>query len=285
MRYIPEKHFVIAMAFTLLTSCASRGVAPVDSRATDGAYRAAPVSGNPYAPQPVTTGYHQVARGETLYSISWRYGFDYRDVAHWNNIPSPYVIFPGQRILLRPGAGPRQATAPQTAQTRPASPPTVQPRPESVSGVTRPQAARPATPSVPQRSALPPSNVSGLGPINWRWPTSGNIVRTNTPIAQKGLGITGREGQDINAAGDGVVVYSGSGLLGYGKLIIIKHNDTYLSAYAHNQVIQVNEGDMVKSGQRIGTMGRGNRGEPLLHFEIRKDGQPVDPLQYLPARS
>jgi len=270
MHYKPEKLFVIAMAFTLLCSCVSRSVAPVDSRATEGAYKAAPVSGNAYAPQPVTSGYHQVARGETLYSISWRYGFDYRDVARWNNIPSPYIIFPGQRILLIPDSKPVQ----QTTSTRPSAQPHVQKPP--------PQTTRPALPPAVQQRPLSPTQV---GPISWSWPTGGNIVRMNTPIAQKGLDISGTEGQAINAAADGIVVYSGSGLLGYGKLIIIKHNDTYLSAYAHNQMILVDEGDMVKTGQKIGTMGRGNRGEPLLHFEIRRDGQPVDPLQYLPTRS
>jgi lipoprotein NlpD len=285
MRYISEKLFVITIAFTLLSSCSSRGVAPVDSRATDGAYRAAPVSGNPYAPQPVTTGFYQVVRGDTLYSISWRYGFDYRDVARWNNIPNPYIIYPGQRIRLTPDNLPVPASASQGASTRPAQIPSAQNQPEFISTLPTPtDTARPAPPP-PQRTTPAPPVTTSLGPINWRWPTTGNIVRTNTPIAQKGLDISGREGQDINAAADGVVVYSGSGLLGYGKLIIIKHNDTYLSAYAHNQVIQVNEGDMVKVGQKIGTMGRGNRGEPLLHFEIRRDGQPVDPLQYLPTRS
>jgi lipoprotein NlpD len=130
-----------------------------------------------------------------------------------------------------------------------------------------------------------PGTAPLQGPIKWRWPAYGNLIRSNTPIAQKGLDISGDEGQDIMAAADGVVVYSGSGLLGYGKLIIIKHDDTYLSAYAHNQMIHVKEGDNVSAGQKIGTMGRGNRGEPLLHFEIRKDGKTVDPIRYLPARS
>jgi lipoprotein NlpD len=104
-------------------------------------------------------------------------------------------------------------------------------------------------------------------------------------MAQKGLDISGSEGQDVHAAADGIVVYSGSGLLGYGKLIIIKHNDKLLSAYAHNQLMQVKEGDSVDAGQKISTMGKDNKGQALLHFEIRVDGNPVDPLQYLPARS
>jgi lipoprotein NlpD len=121
--------------------------------------------------------------------------------------------------------------------------------------------------------------------IEWQWPAFGEIVMSNTPIAQKGLDVSGSEGQEIYAAADGIVVYSGSGLLGYGKLIIIKHNDKLLSAYAHNQAMQVKEGDSVNAGQKIATMGRDNKGQPLLHFEIRVDGSPVDPLQYLPART
>lgn len=328
--HIPDKQLLLLVASLLLSSCATVP-APVDSRDTDSAYRAAPVT-DYYAPEPVDKGFHEVVRGDTLYSISWRYGLDYRDVARWNDISVPHMIRPGQRLRLTPNPNNNQlavspvrqdeaVTYPATGITRTApavedAPVFVTVEPEDgepvgqagqekwqtvISEPAQPiQTAPVHTPPVQNNPvsteppltelakvepAIIPQTATRQGPIKWRWPTQGNLIRSNSPIAQKGLDISGKEGQDIMAAGDGVVVYSGSGLLGYGKLIIIKHDDTYLSAYAHNQVIHVKEGDSVSAGQKIGTMGRGNRGEPLLHFEIRKDGKTVDPIRYLPARS
>lgn len=252
-----------------LLSCTTKSVAPVDNRKTDDLYRAAPVTS--YDPEPVTKGFHEVVDGDTLYSISWRYGIDYRDVAAWNNISGNFVIYPGQRIWLIPGRAPASKTVTSTPV---------------ISGTSKPPSTSSSKPessaSVIQQRPRPVINQSVS---LWRWPTTGNIIKSNTPIAQKGLDISGREGQQIQAAADGVVVYSGSGLLGYGKLIIVKHNETFLSAYAHNKVMRVKEGDMVKAGQGIGTMGKSSRGQVLLHFEIRKDGKTVDPLQYLPPQS
>jgi lipoprotein NlpD len=227
-----------------------------------------------YDPEPITKGFHEVVRGDTLYSISFRYGLDYRDVAGWNGISGQFLIYPGQRIRLIPDPAKPAARRPApTATTRqapaPASAPDTRPVP-SISSTRPPPKTEP---------------VINQQNIRWRWPTEGLLQKSSTPIAQKGLDITGKEGQDIQAAAEGIVVYSGSGLLGYGKLIIIKHNETYLSAYAHNQFMQVKEGDKVNAGQKIATMGKGNKGQPLLHFEIRKEGKPVDPLQYLPVRS
>ena len=246
-----------------LNSCTSTSVAPVDSRATSDLYQAAPVTS--YDPEPVTKGFHEVIKGDTLYSISWRYGLDYRDVAFWNNITGQYIIYPGQRIGLIPGQTriPRQQQS--TQAQKPSQPPASQTRSAIVNSLSDP--------------------VLSQKNIKWGWPTVGRIIKSNTPIAQKGVDISGSDGQDIQAAADGVVVYSGSGLLGYGKLIIIKHNDAYLSAYAHNKIMQVKEGDKVNGGQKISTMGLGNKGQPILHFEIRKEGKPVDPLQFLPVRS
>lgn len=264
---MPYKQIIIAVLLVHLGACSSTSVAPVDSRTTANAYKPAPV--NNYDPEPVTKGFHEVVEGDTLYSISWRYGLDYRDVARWNNISGAYVIYPGQKIQLIPGPG----NAPEPAVTRSVQPdkstPSATPSPRPQSQPVRPR----AQPVISQKN------------ISWRWPAMGRLIRSNTPIARKGLNIAGNAGQTIEAAADGVVVYSGSGLLGYGKLIIIKHNETYLSAYAHNQVMQVKEGDRVNAGQKISTMGRDGKGQPLLHFEIRREGKPVDPLQYLPARS
>lgn len=287
------RFLLVVSVLLLLTACANTTEAPVDTRPTDNAYKVASVSGYGYEPEPVTKGYHTVVKGDTLYSIAWRYGLDYRDIAGWNNVSSDYVIYPEQRLRLTPDPQ-AQARIPEPSMpvgnnvrnnpnqliietVKPSG--TTEPlEPESVkSGSIKSQTPKP--------NSVKSTPVLSKGALSWKWPTSGELLRSNSPVAQKGVDITGREGQQVLAAEDGVVVYSGSGLLGYGKLIIIKHNETYLSAYAHNQMMQVKEGDMVNSGQVIGTMGKGNKGQPLLHFEIRKDGKPVDPLQYLPARS
>jgi lipoprotein NlpD len=199
---------------------------------------------------------HIVQRGETLYQIAFSHRLDWRDVAAWNRLGDGSRIYPGQQIRLKPPT----ATAP------PASP--------------APRSDRPALP--PPR---PPPAVAGPPP-QWRWPVNGPVVwgfgesRRNPT----GIGIGGRDGMEIRAASDGVVVYSGSGLIGYGQLIILKHSDAHLSAYGYNQALRVSEGEAVKSGQVIALMGRGPADRPLLHFEIRVDGTPVDPARLLPSR-
>lgn len=222
------------------------------------------------------SGHHVVSRGDTLYAIAWRYHLDYRDVARWNGIRPPYLIYPGDKIQLR-----RPPTSPISRQARTPSPPL------SKSGQT-------PSPPIEQAQRQPPtrqpaadkasSSVATAGPIKWSWPTEGQLIKTKSPTAEKGIKIGGRNGQNIHAAAPGQVVYSGSGLIGYGKLIIIKHNDTYLSAYAHNDKLLVKEGDSVKGGQQIATMGADSNGRTVLHFEIRRDGQPIDPLTQLPKR-
>ena len=281
MYMMPIKQIFIVLILSILCACNSSIHAPVDQVQTARAYRPAPV--NFYAPEPVTRGFHQVVDGDTLYSIAWRYGLDYRDVAIWNGIEGQYLIHPGDRLRLVP-----PAESLRSPETRPSA---VESETDS-NRIPPTPADNPSSPSVPAttataaaKSQLQTSPVIIQRNILWQWPTPGEIIKSNTPIAQKGLDISGREGQDIHAAADGIVVYSGSGLLGYGKLIIIKHNDKLLSAYAHNQFMQVKEGDRVNAGQKISTMGKDNKGQVLLHFEIRVDGNPVDPLQYLPART
>lgn len=211
-----------------------------------------------------TTGVHVVQRGDTLVKIAFAYQLDWRDLAAWNRLGNADRIYPGQRIRLSPpGAAP--------SRSGPASP---APR----AGTT----PRPAT-SPPSQA---PSRVAAGPPPQWRWPVSGPLVwrfgesRRNPT----GIGIGGADGREIRAAADGEVVYSGSGLIGYGKLIILKHNDSYLSAYGYNQSLTVAEGARVKSGQVIALMGRGPADRPLLHFEIRVNGKPADPAKFLPSR-
>lgn len=197
---------------------------------------------------------HTVSRGDTLYSIAWRYSHDYRTLASLNRIKPPYTIYPGQVIKL-PSAR---------------RPPALQPPP-----VAKKQPRRPGR----QAAAPRPRNAAA---VRWQWPVRGKLLKASTPTTKKGISISGRTGQKIVAAATGTVVYSGSGLRGYGNLIIIKHNDTYLSAYAYNRDLAVKEGETVKAGQQISTMGIDGKGTPVLHFEIRKNGKPVDPLGQLP---
>jgi lipoprotein NlpD len=201
--------------------------------------------------RPAQPEYYTVRAGDTLYSISTRHGLDYRDVARWNGIGRDYRIHPGQRLRLRPPSG-TQAVA--------ASP-----------GPSAPAARPPA--------AVPP-------PPPWTWPVTGGRVAgaVRQPSGGVGLRIDGEFGQPVLAAADGRVVYTGSGLRGYGQLVILSHERGWLSAYGHNSSVLVREAEQVRAGQRIATMGNGPSQQPMLYFEIRIDGKPVDPLTQLPAR-
>ena len=183
---------------------------------------------------------------DTVYSIAWRYGLDFRDLARWNNIGSDFHITVGQALILTP----RRAA--ESAPTRP-------PQPSS---------------KPPLRSA---QIISGL---KWEWPT--DRYGAPRPVPGGGILLAGHLGQDIRAASAGRVVYSGSGIRGYGNLIIIKHGENWLSAYAHNRESLVRDGQEVSLGEVIGHMGEGAPDKPVLYFEIRRDGKPVDPLRLLP---
>jgi lipoprotein NlpD len=220
------------------------------------------------------TDEYRVQRGDTLFGIAWQSGVDYRLLAAWNGIRPPYRIYPGQTLRLSP---------PAAARTPPPSPQPIakaKPRP-----ATPPSGQRPAA-SSPAKATTSTPTPPGPRHLVWGWPAQGEITarfKSNDPL-RKGIKITGRSGDPIRSAEAGRVVYSGSGLIGYGRLIIVKHNDNYLSAYGHNKEILVREGDQVTKGQKIAAMGTANTGEPLLHFEIRRDGKPVDPLRLLPRR-
>jgi lipoprotein NlpD len=202
-------------------------------------------------------GRYTVRRGDTLYSIAWRYRLDFRTLAAWNRIRPPYTIYPGRRLRLRAPA----ARSDRHVRAR---------------HVRKRHIRARHTPRV-SHSARAPS---------WHWPTAGRVVETfrRGDPARRGLDIRGRLGQPVEAAAAGRVVYSGSGLPGYGQLIIIKHNDNYLSAYGYNRRLLVREGQRVRAGQRIAQMGAVGGEGPVLHFEIRRDGRPVDPLRLLPRR-
>ncbi len=238
----------------------------------------APVEKRDAVPTAADASSYRVREGDTLYGIAFRYGLDYRKVAAWNGIGSPYRIVPGQRLRL---------TRPEAL---PPSPRERGPRIEDPLGPMEspgPLAAAAATPAregaAPKRA--PPRADAGPDRIGWVWPTRGRVLRGFAEGGNKGVDLGGRLGAPVRAAAPGRVVYSGSGLVGYGKLIILKHNNSYLSAYAHNDRLLVQEGDSVVGGQRIAHMGQTGAQEVKLHFEIRRDGKPVDPLKYLPTRS
>ncbi len=218
---------------------------------------------------PVVNAWHQpaaansaylVRRGDTLYSIAWAFGLDYRSLAQANGLKPPYTINVGQRLRMTTGVS-RQSK--RQLPTAPSSKPNIKPR-------VKPK----AKPRIPRHVAF-----NGA----WRWPTTGRLVRKYNPKSggNNGIDIAGRLGQSIKAAASGVVVYSGTGVRGYGHLIIIKHNSSYLSAYAYNMRNLVKVGMLVQRGQTIATMGKDNGAKTMLHFEIRKDGRPVNPLNYL----
>jgi len=200
-----------------------------------------------------------VQRGDTVYRLAVSNGISPLDLAVWNGITPPYTIYPGQRLRLYPAEAGTSGTP---------------------GGASR-SAVRP-TQAPPQPAAPPPAD----SPFKWRWPTEGAIITRFTAgeATRQGIDIGGRSGQLVYASADGVVVYSGSGLVGYGELVIIKHDEQWLSAYGHNRTRLVNEGATVKAGEPIAEMGRTGAARDMLHFEIRYNGRPVDPLRYLPTR-
>ena len=215
---------------------------------------------------------HVVRRGENLSVIAWRYGLDYRSVARWNRIRPPYLIHPGQRLALRgaparpaPKGAPKVASAPKGA-------PKVASAPKGA-----PEAA-------PARKGAPASTPAPETAGGWTWPAKGRVVRGFGKGDRGGIDIAGTRGQPVMAARDGRVVYAGSGLVGYGRLVIVKHTERLLTAYAHNDRVTVNEGQVVRAGQKIAEMGSTGADRVKLHFEVRRDGKPLNPMKYLPRR-
>jgi len=251
-----------------------------------------------------------IRRGDTLYSIAFRFGLDYRDLGRWNGIRPPYVIHPGARIALKP------RRAPRILRPAPAAPTATSRRP-AASGVTAPSKATTkastkistktspkvrakarAVPANPRRqtapgtlkklkaprASVPRPTALSKGKVAWQWPVDGKIIRSFSQSGNRGLDIGGPAGTPIRAAASGRIVYTGSGLIGYGELIIIKHSERFLTAYAHNKNVLVSEGQAVERGVPIAEMGNSGTNRVKLHFEIRKDGNPVDPMRYLPKR-
>lgn len=202
---------------------------------------------------------YTVERGDTLYSIAWRYHVDWRELAEWNGIEAPYRIYPGQTLSLD---GRRRTVVGDSRQRR-----------ETAS-------SEPAS-----RTDAAPRWTASTDVPAWRWPVNGKVLRGySSRHVRRGIDIAGDPGDAVYAAAPGRVVYSGSGLKGYGNLVIIKHDERYLSAYGFNRRLQVAQGDNVDAGQHIADLGVGPENRPILYFEIRRDGEPVDPERLLPKK-
>lgn len=224
-----------------------------------------------------------VVAGETLYSIALRYEKDYQELARLNQLDDRFTIRPGQRLRLT-GSVPRRQVRPVTPARPPAARPPVPAKPPVVVGkapVTKPVPG----PTAGAQSEVRDSSPAGQ-PLAWTWPANGPVIGRfgGGGVTGKGLDIAGKRGDSVRAAASGVVVYAGSALVGYGRLLILRHDDNYISAYAHNDRFLVKEGDRVQPGQVIAEMGASGADREKLHFEIRERGTPVDPLRYLPAR-
>lgn len=291
--------FAVVMLNLLLYACGGSYVAPVTERSENYSQNRQEISQK----KARIIKYHTVKPGDTLYSIASSYGVNYRDLARWNGIASPYRIQPKQKVLINPssmsestatssagrghgqgygkgyGKGHGKGSKPQHS------------RRSEYQGRGIPAQIASQTPALGKQTAntrheparQPQPQATDL---TWMWPTQGNLDErySDQQVGKKGIVISGTSGTPIFAAASGKVVYSGSGLLRYGKLIIIKHDKTYISAYAHNRRLLVSEGKLVRKGQRIAEMGSTGANRAQLHFEIRRDGKPVDPLKYLPPR-
>jgi len=302
-------HGLAGMAFGLMVlglgGCASSGTAPVSDRTARSASSSKPAAARPRTQQitPSTTGRHTVQRGDTLYAIAFANGLDYRDVARWNRVESVDRIFVGQELRLTPPPGAVEIQPLDDGpriEARPLAEPALLRTPQAVllpysdanwAQVTRPATVtvKPPVPVVAPTIASPPPAPAAPAAVaaqgSWLWPAEGTLAGRFGAAGGKGIDIVGARNTPVIATAAGKVVYSGSGLRGYGKLLIVKHAGEFLSAYAHNETILVKEGDSVTAGQRIALMGDSDTDRVKLHFEVRRYGKPLDPLNYLPERS
>ena len=281
----------LAAAVVLAVGCSSRSLtnAPVEDRG-GGVSRPAPAAADepivkplPGAENAGKSGYYTVKPGDTVIRIGLDNGQNWRDIARWNGLENPNQIEVGQVLrVIPPGSDVSQVVA------RPVLPGSVVAAPVQPASAARPGAAVVSTlpgsvlaPTPAPSVAPPPTSDEDVG---WIWPAQGALMAGFDEAKNKGLDISGKAGDAVIASADGRVVYAGAGLRGYGNLIILKHNNTFLTAYAHNQTLLVKEDQTVKKGQKIAEMGNSDSEKVRLHFEIRRQGKPVDPAKYLPPR-
>jgi lipoprotein NlpD len=283
----PTSRFLVLLLLGagLLSACTPsvRVPAPVEDRAAvsrlpspsvvPAQETAKPLPGSENAGQP---GFYTVQRGDTLTRIGLEHGQGWRDLAKWNSLGNPDVIEVGQVLRVSPPGG---AVETAGVVVRPVVPSSVNPSaPITSSPPTVVTSAKAEPAPVP---VSPAANDDGLGFI---WPATGAVIAGFDEVKNKGLDISGKAGDPVIAAADGQVVYAGAGLRGYGNLVILKHNSTFLTAYAHNQALLVKEDQKVRKGQKIAEMGKSDADRVKLHFEVRRQGKPVDPAKLLPTR-
>jgi lipoprotein NlpD len=276
---------LLAAAFAL-TGCASQKPAPVVDRSgarPGAADRTASATVPPPVAREARDGVYTVQRGDTLYSIALAFGVDVRDLARWNSMTGASQLRVGQSLRVTPP--PDVAVATVTPVTPSGS--TVEVRPLPAPGASGPPVTVPPPMAAvdPKPDTKPETKVEPVRPaLQWQWPAAGSVVETFDDPRNKGVDIGGNEGASVLAAADGEVVYVGSAVRGYGNLVIIRHSEEFITAYGHTRKILVAERQQVKRGQQIAELGRSDADRPKLHFEIRHQGKPVDPLRYLPSR-
>ena len=282
---------VVLCTLALLAGCAQapHRPAPVEERRPATGTRA-PGSPTASAPAPVPgadnagkPGYYTVRSGDTLIKIGLDQGQNWRDLVRWNNLDNPNVIETGQVLRVTPPAQDGVVVRPITRNnaTLPA-PASANPPPATAQSMPAQPAAQPASAPAATAAGTPAPDATDDNP-NFMWPSGGPVLASFDDPKNKGIDLGGKAGDPVLAAADGRVVYAGAGLRGYGNLVIIKHNNVFLTAYAHNQTLLVKEDQAVKRGQKIAEMGSTDADQVKLHFEIRRQGKPVDPARYLPA--
>ena len=260
----------IAVLVLVLTACSASQYAPVQEL---GYSTIKLVSGKSVQAQATPTAY-QVKPGDTMFAIAWRFGWDYKQLAKVNGIDSPYTIYVGQMVYFN-------AANSNNAITKPVSKGAIK---KPVVSTKKPTSKVISLSSPVTAKAVSKKPYKGASSVKWSWPLRGKLLQkfSNKDSASNGIDLSSSLGKSVKAAASGIIVYAGSGIQGYGKLVVVKHNDSFLSAYAYNSRILVAEGATVKVGQTIAEVGKGPQLDPRLHFEIRKNGKPVNPLAYLP---
>ena len=277
----------------MFVGCADNPPAPIETRvgadvARTGQGAQEPTPGEMYVVQP----------GDTLYSIAFRYGINVNELAARNQIKAPYTIYPGQKVVTdlsgfsstlvasQSKAGdPRSIASASSATTGSNTAPSTDKQEEIAKPKPKPKSTISPSTDVAASSVPRKANTRAFGPVTqWRWPSSGRVARSYSDVRHKGIDIAGSRGDLIRASAAGEVVYAGTGLKGYGLLLIVKHNEQFLSAYGHNDLTLVEEGAWVNEGQAIAKMGSSGTDSVKLHFEIRREGQPIDPVRLLPRR-
>jgi lipoprotein NlpD len=269
----PRGALLLLLPVLLLAACAGGPPAPIEDRGRGGTAR--------------SDQRYTVLPGDTLYAIAFRHGLEYRRLAAANDIAAPYLIYPGQALWLREAtAVPRPATAEPGGKRRAAvSPPPAATGKAPVPPAAAPGASAGTVPAVTKTTApAPPQPDASSAVRTWLWPAGGRVLRAFDASLHKGIDIGGARGDAVRAAAGGRVVYAGSGIAGYGLMLILRHNDEYLSAYGHNDELLVTEGSTVRAGDPIARLGSSGTDGVKLHFEIRRGGRPVDPRDLLPPR-